>query len=57
VHDDVEAQLELVVEQHDEHEHEQVVDEVLELVLEEPAKSSLGVESTTSKVSVSSKAM
>jgi len=56
-HDDVELQLELDVEQVDEVEHEQVVDEVLELVLEDPAKSSLGVESMTSKVSASSRAI
>ena len=56
-HDDVELQLELVVEQHDEVEHEHVVDDVLELVLDDPAKSSLGVESTTSKVSASNNAI
>ncbi|HIW61486.1 MAG TPA: hypothetical protein H9881_03435 [Candidatus Stackebrandtia excrementipullorum] len=56
-HDEVELQLELEVEQVDEVEHEHVVDDVLELVLDDPAKSSLGVESTTSKVSASSNAI
>ncbi|GAA4897618.1 hypothetical protein GCM10023223_09880 [Stackebrandtia albiflava] len=57
-HDDVELQLELVVEQHEEVEHEHV-DVVLhaQLVLVEAARSSAGVKSTTSKVSASSTAI
>jgi hypothetical protein len=57
-HDDVELQLELVVEQHDDVEQEQV-DVVLQaqLVLVDAAMSSAGVKSTTSKVSASRIAM